>query len=56
MSIFINYDIDDILLSHLNVINDYPLLILVNKYYHNKIINNKLYQSWIFLYDYNKKK
>ena len=55
MNIFTICDIDDILLTHLNVINDYSSLILVNKYYHNKIINNKLYQLWIYLYDYDKK-
>ena len=40
MSIFIICDIDDILLTHLNVINDYINLITVNKYYYEKIINN----------------
>ena len=55
MSIFTIKDIDNVLLLFCDVIDDLVVVNRLNKYYNRSINDNILFQSWIKLYEYNKK-
>ena len=55
MSIFIIRDIDNILLSFCDVIDDFIIVNRLNKYYRQLTTNNILFKSWIKLYTFDKK-
>jgi hypothetical protein len=48
-SIFQNTDIDTHLLQYFDLISDYPHVKLINRYYHNLIINDDKYMLWLDL-------
>ena len=56
MSIFKLIDLDNILLTHLNVMDDFIDLTLINHYCHKLINNDDYYESWKELYLHNKKR
>lgn len=52
MSLFKNKDIDTILLSFVDLINDFPIIKLINKYYHDRILRHDSYKLLLELREY----
>src|ERR1700733_2541477 len=44
-------DIDNIILSFLDPIDDYPKIAKLNKYYRNKTKDNKVYDEYLHFYN-----